>query len=147
MTPQGLPTPEDVHAAYLQGEEAVLALLGMFTALILNLQPNPPGTGQRPRGPPGEKQPQQQQAPEQRRLAEAPHPQSPHPQREKAWRSARPRGPYVASRGATRPSPPVPRRALGGLWGLVAGGAPQYLRAPAGVCAAAGAHGGHGASC
>src|SRR4029450_7192898 len=38
MTPRGLPTPDDVHAAYLQGEEAVLALVGTLTALLLNLQ-------------------------------------------------------------------------------------------------------------
>ena len=38
MIPRGLPTPEDVHAAYLPGEEAVLALGGPLTALILNLQ-------------------------------------------------------------------------------------------------------------
>jgi transposase len=38
MTPLGLPILTDVHAAYLQGEEAVLALVGELTALILNLQ-------------------------------------------------------------------------------------------------------------
>jgi transposase len=38
MTPQGLPTPDDVHAASVQGEEAVLALVGIVTALIRNLQ-------------------------------------------------------------------------------------------------------------
>ena len=38
MTPRGLPTPEDIHVTYLQGEEAVQALVGELTALILNLQ-------------------------------------------------------------------------------------------------------------
>ena len=38
MTPQGLPTPDDVHVAYVQGEEAVLALVERLTALIVNLQ-------------------------------------------------------------------------------------------------------------
>src|SRR5262245_19988204 len=38
MTPQGLPISEEVRAAYVQGEEAVLALVGTLTALILNLQ-------------------------------------------------------------------------------------------------------------
>ena len=38
MTPRGLPTPADIHATYLRGEEAVGALVGELTALILNLQ-------------------------------------------------------------------------------------------------------------
>jgi transposase len=42
MTPQGLPTPEDVHAAYEQGEEAVLTLVGALTAIILDLQARVP---------------------------------------------------------------------------------------------------------
>src|SRR5262249_14617907 len=38
MTPPSMPTPEDIHAIYLRGEEAVRALVGELTALILNLQ-------------------------------------------------------------------------------------------------------------
>jgi hypothetical protein len=38
MPPQGLPTPEEVRAVYVQGEAAVLALVGTLTALVLNLQ-------------------------------------------------------------------------------------------------------------
>src|SRR5262247_1110923 len=38
MTPRGIPTPENIHATYLRGEEAVRALVGELTALILNLQ-------------------------------------------------------------------------------------------------------------
>ena len=38
MIPPDLPTAEDVHSAYLQGEEAVLALVEALTSLLLNLQ-------------------------------------------------------------------------------------------------------------
>jgi transposase len=38
MTSRDLPTPEDIHAAYLQGEEAIQALVGELTTLILTLQ-------------------------------------------------------------------------------------------------------------
>src|SRR5260370_9293509 len=38
MTPRGLPTPEDIHATYLQGEEAIRALVGELTGLMLNLE-------------------------------------------------------------------------------------------------------------
>lgn len=38
MTPLGLPTPQDVHAAYQQGEEAVLVQFSELIFLIQNLQ-------------------------------------------------------------------------------------------------------------
>src|SRR6266516_1701237 len=38
LAPGPLPPPEDIHATYLQGEEAVRALVGELIALILNLQ-------------------------------------------------------------------------------------------------------------
>src|SRR6266705_608216 len=38
MTPQGLPTPDDVHAAYVQGEDSMLALVWKLTALILTVE-------------------------------------------------------------------------------------------------------------
>jgi transposase len=38
MTPQGRPPSEEVRAASVQGEEAVLAVVGTLTALLLNLQ-------------------------------------------------------------------------------------------------------------
>src|SRR5262245_54836139 len=38
MAPQGLSNPEEIHAAYLQGGEAVLTLVGALTVLIPNLQ-------------------------------------------------------------------------------------------------------------
>src|SRR4029450_9840859 len=116
MTLQGLPTPEDVRAAYLQGEEAVQALVGRLTALILALQARVNDLEDQH----GKNTPKQQQPPEQRWITEAPPPQSTPPQWAKEWRSARPRRPYPASRGATRPRPTVPRRALWGLWGLFA---------------------------
>ena len=38
MAPRDLPAPDHVHAASMQGEEAVLALVERLTALIVTLQ-------------------------------------------------------------------------------------------------------------
>jgi len=99
MTPQGLPTPEDVHAAYGQGAEAVLALVGTLTAIILDLQARVNAIeAQLGKNSRNSSQPPSSdglQKPRSRSLR--------YPQWEKERRSARPRGPYLASRGPAGP--------------------------------------------
>ena len=129
MRPQGLPTPEDVHAAYVQGEEAVLTLVGALTALILDLQARVNAIEDQL----GKNSRNSSKPPSSDGLQKLRTRSLPHPQWEKERRSARPRGPYTASRAPAGPWPTSPRRALWVLRGLFAGGAPQCLRATPGV--------------
>src|SRR5262249_23242570 len=95
MIPRELPTPEDVHAAYVQGEEAVLALVGTLTALLLNLQVRVNAL-------------EDQLGKNSRNSSKPPSSdglQKPrHPQWQQEWRAARPRGPYAAGRGPAGPA-------------------------------------------
>src|SRR5262245_33999530 len=129
MTPQGLPISEEVRAAYVQGEEAVLALVGTLTALILNLQARVNALedqlGKNSRN--SSKPPSSDglQKPRTRSLRTR--------SGKKRGGSARPRGPYAANSGKAGLRPTPSSRALWGLWGLFAGRVSQCLRAPAGV--------------
>jgi len=67
MISDRIPTYEDIHAAYLQGEEAVVALFDALMATLLHLK----GRAQELEDQPGEKQWQQQQAAFERWVEEA----------------------------------------------------------------------------
>ena len=122
MTPRGLPTSEDVHTAYVQGEEAVLALVEMLTALIVNLQARMNAiedqlgknsrTSSKPPSSDG------LQKPRTRSLRTSSGKKSGAQPGHEGHRSRR---------GPAGPQPTAPRRVLWVLWGVFASGARPVL--------------------
>ena len=123
MTPQGLPTAEEVRAAYVQGEDAVLALVGTLTALILNLQARVNALeGQLGKNSRNSSKPPSSDGLQKLRT------------RSLRTRSGKKRGAQPGHEGHTlhavaQPDyqPTSSRRALWGLWGLCAGRVSQCL--------------------
>jgi hypothetical protein len=123
MIPQGLPTPQDVRAAYVQGEEAVLALVGTLTALILNLQARVNALeGQLGKNSRNSSKPPSSDGLQKLRT------------RSLRTRSGKKRGAQPGHEGHTLHAvgpaglqPTASRRALWGLWGLFAGRVSQCL--------------------
>jgi transposase len=129
MIPPDLPTPEDVHSAYLQGEEAVLALVEALTSLLLNLQARVNAL-------------EDQLGKNSRTSSKPPSSDGLQKPRTRSLRtsSGKKSGAQPGHEGHTlqmvaQPDhpPTLCRRVLWDLWGLFAGGAPQCLREPAGV--------------
>src|SRR5215468_1470278 len=123
MTPRELPTPDEVHAAYVQGEETVLALVEALTALILNLQARVNAL-------------EDQLGKNSRNSSKPPSSDSLQTPRTRSLRtrSGKKSGAQPGHDGHTLPavappdSKPTPsRRTLWGLWGLFAGRGPQCL--------------------